>query len=92
MLVISVEMWGDPAGRSRETVGRIKIVDDETGTEDASNYEVSVATKGKGTRTFRIENHRRASGFWLLAFEVLKQFVKPTVTFSGNKPSVPPGR
>jgi len=65
-------------------------MNDSTGSEEVGNYEVTVATKGKTTRSFRVDGHRRASGFWLLALEALKQLVHPTVTFGGNRPSSPP--
>lgn len=91
MIVVTVERWDDPHGHGRTPLGRIKITNDSTGTEEVGNYEVSVATKGKTTQHLRIEGHRRAGGFWLLAMEALKKFVHPTVTFgSGGRPSVPP--
>lgn len=92
MLVIRVELWRDPRAKEKETLGVVKIANDQTGTEEVGNYEITVQTTGKATRTFRLEGHRRAGGFWLLALQVLQQFLRPTVQFSGSKPSVPPGR
>lgn len=91
MIVVRIERWRDSSGRNTETLGVLKIVDDRTGNEDVSNLEVTVETNGKTSRSMRVEGHRNAGGFWLLVYDVLKQLIRPTVSFaSGSKPSVPP--
>jgi hypothetical protein len=91
MIVIRVERWKDPHAKQREVLGTLKIAEDPTSTEEVGNFEVTVGQTGKTTRSMRVEGHRRAGGIWLLAFDVLKQLVRPTVAFSsGAKPSVPP--
>lgn len=68
-----------------DLLGGIKVTDDQTGSEDLANYEVVVETAGKAVRTFRLENHRRAGGIWLLAFQVLQLIVRPTVTMGSPR-------